>query len=243
MKRVPSGEGLLLVEVVLDGPGDVVDHGEVLLAAGFDGGQQGFDKPASLFALGAETQLSPDDRMTQAAFRRVIGRLDALHLKKCPQPFTVIEKLTTHPIHGSAMTAQQQRIHFLADRRHRLLKLLPRQCSVPAAGPRLKQFVGRPHEIVSKAFNLVIGMVDQRLKVSLQVSPAPLQPPALPVHLCPVAAHHAGELLPQQLCDGCGRTTAADGEHGEGLCHKCPQPGFRVRLLRGRFVAVQRRLR
>ncbi len=72
--------------MVLDGPGDVVDDGEVLLAAGLDGRQHRFDKLASLFALSTETQLSPDDSMTQAAFGRVVCRLNTLHLHKCPQP-------------------------------------------------------------------------------------------------------------------------------------------------------------
>ena len=77
------------MEMVLDGTGDVVDDGEVLLAAGLDGRQHRFDEPASLFAPCTEAQFSPDDSMTQAPFGRVICRLNTLHLQKRPQPFTM----------------------------------------------------------------------------------------------------------------------------------------------------------
>lgn len=64
------------MEMSLDRASDVIDDGAVLLAAGFNDSEHCFDEPASLFALCSETQFSPDDRMTQAAFRRVIRWLN-----------------------------------------------------------------------------------------------------------------------------------------------------------------------
>lgn len=77
------------MEMVLNGPDDVVDDGKVLLAAGFDGCQHRFDEPASLFALCTETQLSPENGITQVTFGRVAWRLNTLHIQKRPQPFTM----------------------------------------------------------------------------------------------------------------------------------------------------------
>jgi hypothetical protein len=46
----------------------------------------------------------------------------------------------------------------------------------------------------------------------------------------PVAHHHAGELLGQQVVEEGRLAGRADGEHGEPLRHARPQPGLRRRL-------------
>jgi hypothetical protein len=53
---------------------------------------------------------------------------------------------------------------------------------------------------------LIIAVVDQRLKIAFQMGPAPLNAAHPPVHLGPIARHHATEGLGQKLVDCCCRT-------------------------------------
>ena len=77
---------------------DEVDDGSFLLAAGFDDGEHGFDVTVASFALGAETQFSPDDSVTQAAFGSVVGRFDVRVFEKRPQVVSVVVQLFAHAV-------------------------------------------------------------------------------------------------------------------------------------------------
>lgn len=57
----------------------------LLLAAGFEDGQQGFDEAAAGLTLGAERKLAPDDGVTQRAFAAVVGRFQAGDFQEQPQ--------------------------------------------------------------------------------------------------------------------------------------------------------------
>ena len=67
----------------------------LLLAAGFDGGQQAFHESATVGALGAERQVFPDDGVAQRAFGRVVGRLDIRAIHEPPQVALIGQQFTT----------------------------------------------------------------------------------------------------------------------------------------------------
>ena len=60
----------------LDSLGDVGEHVAFLEPAGFDHRQGPFYESTPLGTLGAEAEFSPDDRIPQGTFSRVVGGLD-----------------------------------------------------------------------------------------------------------------------------------------------------------------------
>src|SRR5271170_7412385 len=102
--------GRLMVEMGLHRPGDEVKDALRLLPTGFDDGEDRLHKATSPFALGAERQFSPNDRMTQAALAGVVGRLNAVDLQERPKPFSMIVQFLTHALQprvGAKDPAQQ----------------------------------------------------------------------------------------------------------------------------------------
>ena len=85
--------------------------------------------------------------------------------------------------------------------------------------------------------------VDQALEVSHQMSPAPLQPLQPPVHLGPVAADHARELVGQPFVQhgGCARRPHAIDREVSG--NERPQPRLVRPLFHPCLVDVEHRLR
>ena len=82
-------------------------------------------------------------------------------------------------------------------------------------------------------------MVDQRLKIPLQMSPAPLQPPLVPIHLRPVAIHHAVEGVREQFLKDRGGARGPQRKDRVGVGDEDPQPGLEPGFLRRRFVDAQ----
>ena len=230
------------MEVGFDGLRDELEDVAVLLAAGFDGGQQRFHEAAAGSALRPERELPPDHGVTERPLRRVVRRFDAVHFQERPQPVAMVTQFPAHAVRGGAEAAQQQAVDLVADRLHQTLEAPPREGPIPAARPVPEEGFGRSHQVMAQAFDLVIIAVNQRLKVSLQMSPAPLQAAALPVHFRPVAADDAGEGLAQQFAEGRGGAAAAEGEHGEAAGDEGPQPALHRAFLRRRFIAVELRL-
>ena len=230
------------MDVGLDGLGDELEHIPLLLAAGFDGGQQGLDEAAAGGALGAEREFPPDHGVTQRPLRRIVRRLDIVNFQKRPQPVAMVTQFPAHAVRGGAEAAQQQAVDLVADWFHQVLEAAAGEGPVATARPVAEEGFGGPHQVMAQPFDLVIGVVDQGLKVSFQMGPAPLQATALPIHFRPVAAHHAGEGRPQQFADGRRGAAAAEGEHREAVRNERPQPAFHQAFLRGRFVAVELRL-
>jgi hypothetical protein len=63
-----------------------------------------------------------------------------------------------------------------------------------------EQFLRRTHQVESQTFDLMVRVVDECLKVALQMRPAPLQPPLVPVHFRSVAVlGNVADLVPQRL--------------------------------------------
>ena len=102
-----------------------------------------------------------------------------------------------------------------------------------------EQFLRRTHQIASQALHLLVRMVDQRLKVPFEMRPAPLGPADLPVHLGPVAVHHAVEVLREQLDEDRGGPRTSQREHRIGAGDERPQPRLLPGFLRRRFVDPQ----
>ena len=99
-----------------EGLGDEAQHAPALFLAGFDDSQHRLDEAVAAFALRAETQLTPDHSVTQAAFACVVGRLDFRSAQKRPQVLFVMVEFLAHPARSGAKSAQQQAFHVLANR-------------------------------------------------------------------------------------------------------------------------------
>ncbi len=76
----------------LEGCGEEVEGVSSLLAAGFDDGEERFDEAAAAFALGAERQCPPDDRVTQRLLRAVVGRFDTGDVGEGPELVEAVEQ-------------------------------------------------------------------------------------------------------------------------------------------------------
>lgn len=85
-------------------------------------------------------------------------------------------------------------------------------------------------------------MVDEGLKISLEMCPTPSGPPHAPVHFGSVAIHHATEGVRQQFLKNCRRPRGPQRENRKRGRDKRPQPSFGLGLFRRRFVDSQDRL-
>ena len=64
----------------------------LLLAAGFEDGQQGFDEAATGFTLGAEREFAPEDCVAQRAFATVVRWFQARDFQKQPELIEACEQ-------------------------------------------------------------------------------------------------------------------------------------------------------
>ncbi len=104
-----------------------------------------------------------------------------------------------------------------------------------------KQLACGTQQVASQPLHLMVRMVDERLEVPLQMRPAPLGPAELPVHLRPVAVHHAVEGIRQQILEYRGGPRGPQREERVGTGDERPQPRLEPSLLRRRFVDAQHR--
>jgi len=82
---------------------------------------------------------------------------------------------------------------------------------IAATSPNFKQLLSRSHQVMPQPFGLQVARIDQGLKVTFQMGPAPLQPmPRLvgnrnqshrPIHLGSVALTRPAKRFRQQLFD------------------------------------------
>ena len=73
------------VSLCVDGIAEELKRASFLLAAGLQHREQAFDEAASVGALCAEGEASPDDGMSQRTFGGIIGRLDIFAVLKHPE--------------------------------------------------------------------------------------------------------------------------------------------------------------
>ena len=150
--------------------------------------------------MGPTGEFPPDHRRSQRPLGSVVGRLDPFHLHERSEPLTVLVDLLAHadqPRISREDSAQQQGFHPLADRCDLLFEDTVGDGSVPPPRSLPKKLARRLHQIMAQVFDLMIRIIDQGLKVPLQMGPAPLQAAQLPVHLDPIAVHHPVVGLPE----------------------------------------------
>lgn len=119
-----------------------------------------------------------------------------------PEPLSVVVEFLAHahePAIAAERAALQQVVGRLAKRAHQGPTRWPVDVARLVGPPVLAHQFHLPPQIVSQPFDLAVGMIDQRLSVSLQVSPAPLASLGLPVHLGSVAMDDAAERIAQQF--------------------------------------------
>lgn len=160
-----------------DGLGKVGVDASALLATSFDGSEQGFDEAAARGALRAEGELSPDHRVTQSAFARIVGGFDPVVPQKDPQPLTMLVQFAAHALEEAVAalgTPQQQSFQATADRPHATDQRGARDCAVTVVGPVFEQATGPAPQVIAQPLGLCVAAVHQGLKVSFQMGPAPL---------------------------------------------------------------------
>lgn len=69
--------------------------------------------------------------------------------------------------------------------------------AVARGAPRLERFAGHPWQVVAEPVTLSFAATGKRLKVPLQVSPAPSNAAQLPPHLDPGAGHASAKRAAQ----------------------------------------------
>jgi len=138
-------------------------------------------------------------------------------------------------------TAQQEAVDLFPDRLHQALETPAGDGPIATTRPVPKQCLRGAHQITSEAIDLVIGMIDQRLKIPFQMRPTPLGTAHVPIHLRPVAIHDAIEGVREQFLED--RRGPRGSQREDRLCarDKGPQPRFELRLFRRRFVDTQHR--
>jgi len=163
--------------------------------AGSDHCQDGLHEAAARGSPRAERQFSPDDCRTQRALAGAVGRLDSFPVQERSQPLAMfVRRLTDADQLGVAAehTAQQEAVDLLSDRLHESVESAAGVGTLAAAGPVAEALLGGWHQVAAQPFHLVVCMIDQRLKVPLQMGPAPLRTAYVPVHPGSVAVDHAG---------------------------------------------------
>lgn len=203
----------------------------LLLTAGLYDSEHRLDEATAICALSTKGQLAPDHGMAQGTLTGVVGGFDPLMTDQHPEPLTMLVQLLAHTHErrvASLDTAQQQTLHLAADRGHATDKSSTTDRAMATVAPVLEQFVGHPAEVISEAFGLIVSAVNQSLKITLQMNPAPLDASCSPMHRGPVTSHNAAERIGHQLINrgrSAGRTY---GEHGEHASHRGRRPSLRV---------------
>ncbi len=112
--------------------------------------------------------------------------------------------------------------YFATDRRHPTFHRGTTDFTVVKVGPVFEQFARRAAQVVAEPFGLTVAFVNQRLKITFQMGPAPLQTVDAPVHLRPITHHDAVECVGQKIIYG---RRLARGTHREDRKH--PRDDFR----------------
>ena len=213
--------------------------------AGLHDGQNGFHEATAWRAPGAEREFPPDHGRAQGALADVVGEFDALYLQERPQPVAMIVQRRAHPGQfgvAAEDAAQQQAVDLLADRLQQTLASSAGDGPITTTRPVVKEFLGGTHQVVPQALHLLIGMIDQSLKIAFEMGPAPLQSAHPPVHLGPVAVDHAVKGVGEQFLKYRGGPRGPQGKERVGVGDEGPQPRFGLRFLGRRLVDTQHRL-
>ena len=193
-------------EVGLDGGGQVGPGIALLLVAGDDHAEQGFHEAAAVLALRAEREFAPDHGVTQTSLGGVVGGFDAVDIEEGPQPFAMVVQLLAHADQSwvaAEDSAQQERVHLIANWCEQLLQFAKRDRSIATARPVTEQDLRLSQQVASQALHLGIRMIDERLEVAFQMCPAPLQAAELPE---PVSKRLVTRSVSEGFCESPRRT-------------------------------------
>jgi hypothetical protein len=105
--------------------------------------------------------------------------------------------------------------------------------------PQLEKTPLFPHQIVPQPFDWSIAGIDPCLNVPFQVSPAPLQSKAIPIHFGAGAIEDNPLIVADQLDKRLAGSIMEDAKYREQRCHSHPEPGFDLVFLRRRLVHVE----
>ena len=174
----------------------------LLLAAGFDDGQQGFDKAAAGCALGAEREFAPDDCVTQRAFAAVVRRFQARDFPEQPQLVETVEQFIAQG-NGRGVSTPLPVFQGVIDLRptggfdllpHRVVANAPRAIEVP----QMEHLRQRLHQAAADDRSIATR-IDQSLEIPFEVRPTGLASIVERVVSCvPVGHDGAGERPAQQ---------------------------------------------
>ena len=142
--------------------------------------------------------------MPQCTFSRVVRGLDMVLIDEFPEPVPMTVQFVAHADQtgvARARPAEKQAVDLGAHRCHPPAKRTAGDGAGIVFTPVLEHRGDLPHQIMPQSLDLPVRMVDQRLDVALQMSPAPLEPAGLPLHLGTVAVDGAGEPFAQELAD------------------------------------------
>ena len=213
-----------------------------MLAAGGDGGHDALDEATAGAGLGAEADGAPQHAGADGAFGSVIGGLGARHVHKSPEGrVEPLQDAAEGPraLVGSGGAFLQRGADGRLHRGHRGGKGFPGERAVADAMPEREEGVAGVPQGGADGRGAA-ATVDQFLKVAPQMRPAQLvlvqrQPPVGGV---PVRVNDPRRRRAQQLGRHFRRATAADGEDGDRLGDRRPQPRFGQRTAGQRGVGV-----
>ena len=227
--------------MVLNRLSDELHDGSFLLSAGFHDSQHDFHEAVAAFALSSKTQFAPDDSVTQTPLSVVVRGRDFRIPEKSPQMIAMLIQLFAHPMRSGAEASQQKRFHFLADRPKVSSERLMLDRSIATAGVFREQLLRFTHQIVTEAFELMVIRIDQCLKITVQMSPAPLQNSVLEIHLRPIAIDAAGEVQSNGFGQHGRFSSRTQHEHGVSGGHERPQP--RLHSTASEWCFIDRKVR
>ena len=133
---------MTLSEVGFDGGGDERKCVATLLTAGFNHRQHRLDEATAGSTLRPERQFPPDHRMTQRTLASVICRFHPFVIQEHPQPLAMLVQFPTRSTHVAVValhSAQQQTLHFAANRTHSTHQCGTRNPVGAIVGPMLEQ--------------------------------------------------------------------------------------------------------
>ena len=143
--------------------------------AGFDDRQDRLHQATSVGALRAEQQFAPDHRRPHGALAGVVGWFDTVHVQKRPQPVAVLVQRIAQALQfgmAAEHSAQQEVVDLPANRSQQAQQARSGDRSVTAARPMPEQFLRGTHQVMPEPFDLVVGMVNQRLKIPVSDAPS-----------------------------------------------------------------------
>ena len=219
---------------------EVLDGVFVLLPAGSSCGHDVLYESTALLALGSETDLAPQNSLTELPLRKIVRRLDSFVIDERKEMLTVADDAFAHS--GNGMTAANLSLD------EDILDFDPKICHPPSKGtyahwtvsdpvPPLEHQVGLVHQLLTYTAGLAfhLGKADES---SQQVCPAELAQSLVDVVGTPTVRHQDPSEASQQLSDRLPPPAEMNHEHRDNRGRSDPQPGLLVALTPAGLVGM-----